>query len=46
MDQRGTGLSTPISAEFLADKSVAEKAEYFKHFRADNIGTPASLLAL
>ncbi|KAI5116572.1 hypothetical protein M0805_006729 [Coniferiporia weirii] len=37
LDQRGTGLSTPVSAELLEHKSDAEKADYLKHFRADNI---------
>ncbi|EJD03345.1 alpha/beta-hydrolase [Fomitiporia mediterranea MF3/22] len=37
LDQRGTGLSTPISAELLEHKSDEEKADYLKHFRADNI---------
>ncbi|THH07987.1 hypothetical protein EW145_g3015 [Phellinidium pouzarii] len=37
LDQRGTGLSTPVSAELLEQKSDAEKAEYLTHFRADNI---------
>ncbi|KAH8119584.1 alpha/beta-hydrolase [Phellopilus nigrolimitatus] len=37
LDQRGTGLSTPISAELLEPKSDIEKAEYLKNFRADNI---------
>jgi len=38
LDQRGTGLSTAISAETLENKSTDEaKAAYIKHFRADNI---------
>ncbi|KAI5900467.1 alpha/beta-hydrolase [Schizophyllum commune H4-8] len=37
LDQRGTGLSTPLSAEVLQGKSDKEIAEYCKHFRADNI---------
>ncbi|KAL1746303.1 Alpha/Beta hydrolase protein [Schizophyllum fasciatum] len=37
VDQRGTGLSTPLSAEVLEGKSDAEVAEYCTHFRADNI---------
>jgi len=38
LDQRGTGLSTPISADTLALQGDApEQADYLKHFRADNI---------
>ncbi|TRM58589.1 Alpha/Beta hydrolase protein [Schizophyllum amplum] len=37
LDQRGTGLSTPLSAEVLEGKNDAEIANYCKHFRADNI---------
>jgi pimeloyl-ACP methyl ester carboxylesterase len=38
LDQRGTGLSTPISADTLALQGDAQKqADYLKHFRADNI---------
>ncbi|KZP17794.1 hypothetical protein FIBSPDRAFT_746556, partial [Athelia psychrophila] len=38
LDQRGTGLSTPITPDVLSElSSDAEKAEYFKHFRADSI---------
>lgn len=39
LDQRGTGLSTVVSAETLEGKNDTEKATYLKHFRADNIGT-------
>ena len=38
LDQRGTGLSTPVSEELLEGKTDQEKADYLKHFRADNIG--------
>ena len=38
LDQRGTGLSSPVSGELLDDKTDEEKAEYLTHFRADNIG--------
>jgi hypothetical protein len=39
LDQRGTGLSTPISGGTLADVgTIEEQAEYVKLFRADNIG--------
>ena len=37
LDQRGTGLSTPVSAQALRNLSPQEQAAYLKHFRADNI---------
>ncbi|KAF5384481.1 hypothetical protein D9757_006453 [Collybiopsis confluens] len=39
LDQRGTGLSTPISADTLPPrlKSDQDIANYLKHFRADSI---------
>ena len=37
LDQRGTGLSTPVSFASLAHLSATEQAEYLSHFRADNI---------
>jgi pimeloyl-ACP methyl ester carboxylesterase len=37
LDQRGTGLSSPITAQSLRGLSPAEQAGYFRHFRADNI---------
>jgi len=37
LDQRGTGLSTPISEESLADMSDNDVANYLTFFRADNI---------
>lgn len=38
LDQRGTGLSTPVSAATLALKGDAlQQADYLKHFRADSI---------
>lgn len=38
LDQRGTGLSTPVSADTLALQGDPHKqADYLKHFRADNI---------
>ncbi|KAL1928357.1 hypothetical protein VTP01DRAFT_2713 [Rhizomucor pusillus] len=38
LDQRGTGLSTPISAKSLAKLETDDaKFEYLTHFRADNI---------
>ena len=39
LDQRGTGLSTPISGATLLEKrSLEEQVAYMKLFRADNIG--------
>ena len=39
MDQRGTGLSSPLSAATLARHGNEEQqAEYLKLFRADSIG--------
>ncbi len=38
LDQRGTGLSTPVTHETLAAIPTAQsQADYLKHFRADNI---------
>jgi pimeloyl-ACP methyl ester carboxylesterase len=37
LDQRGTGLSTPVTAQSLSRLSPAEQAEYLRHFRTDNI---------
>jgi pimeloyl-ACP methyl ester carboxylesterase len=38
LDQRGTGLSTPVTADTLAlQGSVKEQADYLKLFRADSI---------
>lgn len=39
LDPRGTGLSTPITADIFQAKQMDDEAiaEYFKHFRADNI---------
>ena len=38
LDQRGTGLSSPISAATLALRGdVHQQADYLKLFRADNI---------
>jgi pimeloyl-ACP methyl ester carboxylesterase len=38
LDQRGTGLSTPVSAASLESfKSDEEKVAYLTHFRADSI---------
>jgi pimeloyl-ACP methyl ester carboxylesterase len=38
LDQRGTGLSTPVTHETMAAFPTAQnQADYLKHFRADNI---------
>lgn len=38
LDQRGTGLSTPLTAQTLRHLgSAAAQADYLQHFRADNI---------
>ena len=37
LDQRGTGLSTPLDARSLPRADAAQTAEYLSHFRADSI---------
>jgi len=38
LDQRGTGLSTPITAQTMRRFPTAQaQADHFKHFRSDNI---------
>ena len=37
LDQRGTGASTPITAQTLRHLTPEAQAEYLQHFRADNI---------
>jgi hypothetical protein len=38
LDQRGTGLSTPVTAAAVAARGGAEEqAAYLQHFRADSI---------
>ncbi|MGC9494625.1 alpha/beta fold hydrolase [Vibrio genomosp. F10] len=37
LDQRGTGMSSPINQETLAHLTPIEQADYLSHFRADNI---------
>ncbi|KAL3684925.1 hypothetical protein R1sor_002947 [Riccia sorocarpa] len=38
LDQRGTGLSTPLTASTLSQfTSAQQQASYLQHFRADNI---------
>jgi pimeloyl-ACP methyl ester carboxylesterase len=45
LDQRGTGLSTPVTAQTLARFSTPqEQADYLKQFRADNIVRDAELI--
>lgn len=45
LDQRGTGLSTPVStAQLLARGGAQEQASYLSHFRADSIVEDAELL--
>ena len=45
LDQRGTGLSTPIDRRTLPGRgSPAEQAAYLEHFRADSIVADAELI--
>ncbi|MGO1522121.1 MAG: alpha/beta fold hydrolase [Nesterenkonia sp.] len=45
LDQRGTGLSTPLNRQTLAGHgSAAEQAAYLRHFRADSIVKDAEAL--
>jgi pimeloyl-ACP methyl ester carboxylesterase len=37
LDQRGTGISTPVLAQALRNLAPQEQAAYLRHFRADNI---------
>ncbi len=37
LDQRGTGMSTPLEARSLPRSDPGELAEYLRHFRADSI---------
>ncbi|WP_293955310.1 alpha/beta fold hydrolase, partial [uncultured Corynebacterium sp.] len=37
LDQRGTGLSSPVGNEILEHHSAQEVAEYLSHLRADGI---------
>lgn len=37
LDQRGTGLSSPINTQSLKHLAPPAQAEYISHFRADNI---------
>ena len=40
LDQRGTGLSTPLLPDTLPSSVTTDEqiAQYLKHFRADSIG--------
>ncbi len=44
LDQRGTGLSTPVDDRILQGRSTAEVAEYLTHLRADGIVRDAEAL--
>jgi pimeloyl-ACP methyl ester carboxylesterase len=45
LDQRGTGLSTPVTTQTLASLASAQaQADYLRHFRADNIVRDAELI--
>ncbi|WOL00787.1 hypothetical protein Cni_G09500 [Canna indica] len=45
LDQRGTGLSTPLVGSSLSQfKDAAKMAEYLQHFRADNIVKDAEFI--
>ena len=37
LDQRGTGISTPVTAQSLRGLAPEAQAAYLRHFRADNI---------
>jgi pimeloyl-ACP methyl ester carboxylesterase len=45
LDQRGTGRSTPVTAQTLAWRGDAQaQADYLKHFRADSIVRDAEII--
>lgn len=44
LDQRGTGRSTPATAQTLAGRSPQEQAAYLSHFRADSIVRDAEVV--
>ncbi|KAL2490319.1 alpha/beta-Hydrolases superfamily protein [Abeliophyllum distichum] len=45
LDQRGTGLSTPLTLSSMSQfKSAEDLADYLKHFRADNIVNDAEFI--
>ncbi len=37
LDQRGTGISSPVTAQGLRKLTPQQQAQYLRHFRADNI---------
>ncbi|XP_022980807.1 uncharacterized protein LOC111480091 isoform X1 [Cucurbita maxima] len=47
MDERGTGLSTPLTPSSMSQFQTAEDlANYLKHFRADNIVNDAEFIRI
>ena len=45
LDQRGTGLSTPMTVQLLSQfKTPQEQADYFMQFRADSIVRDSELI--
>lgn len=45
LDQRGTGLSTPMTVQLLSQfKTAQEQADYFMQFRADSIVCDSELI--
>ncbi|KAF9364895.1 hypothetical protein BGX34_012136 [Mortierella sp. NVP85] len=45
LDQRGTGLSTPMTVQLLSQfKTAQEQADYFMQFRADSIVRDSELI--
>jgi len=46
LDQRGTGHSSPINQETLANLSATEQANYLSHFRADSIVRDAEAIRI
>ncbi|GLT33973.1 hypothetical protein SLA2020_085230 [Shorea laevis] len=47
MDQRGTGLSTPLTtSSMLQFKSARDLADYLKHFRVDSIVNDAEFICV
>lgn len=44
IDQRGTGLSSPVSAATVPGPDVGARADYLTHFRADSIVRDAELV--
>jgi len=46
LDQRGTGLSSPVTHETLAGLAPAEQADRLRHYRADSIVRDAELIRI